>query len=72
MKTDNQTQRDGLQVDSQGFILVEGVKICRFDPQKQVFLFLDKDRRRCAKRGSNQVLVSIEAIANLSIENQVI
>jgi hypothetical protein len=46
-----------LQVDAEGFIYADGVKICQLDRQRQVLLFFDKDRRRSAKRGSNQVPV---------------
>lgn len=60
------TQRDpALKVDDQGNVYAEGVKICRVDAQRGVLFFLDKDRRRAAQRGSDQVTVPIAALVGL-------
>jgi hypothetical protein len=59
-----------LQVDAQGFVYAEGVKICRLDRQRQVLLFFDKDRRRAARRGSNQVAVSLADLVRLGMVPQ--
>ncbi len=63
--SDNENQANNLRIDSQGFVYVEGVKICRV--RDGVLFFLDKDKRRIARRGSDQVPVAIAAIVQLGI-----
>lgn len=53
-------QQSILNLDEQGFVYVGGVKFCRLDATAGVLLFLDKDRRRCAGRGSQFVRVEVE------------
>ncbi len=56
-----------LQVDPQGNVYTaEGVKICRVDTQRQMLLFLDEDKRRIARRGSDQLPVTIAALVQLA------
>jgi len=45
---------------SDGFIFVDGVKICQYDKATKTFLFYDKDKRRCSKRGKRTVEISSE------------
>lgn len=54
-----------LKVDAQGNVFAGEVKICRMDAARGVLLFLDKDHRRSAQRGSDQVAVPIIALAQL-------
>lgn len=63
-------QSPALQVDAQGNVYAEGVKICRVDARRGVLLFLDKDRRRAAQRGSNQVTVPIAALVGLGAKRK--
>ena len=64
-KQDATQQQGSLQVDSHGNVFAEGVKICRYDPERQVLLFLDRDQHRAGRRGSNQVPVAIAALTQL-------
>lgn len=60
----NSTEQNGLQI-SDGYLYIEGVKLCRVDLERQTLYFLDKDRRRASARGSDQVGVPIAALVSL-------
>lgn len=60
---EQQNQAPPMQVDSQGFLIVDGAKVCRVEGQ--TLLFLDKDKRRASVRGSDQVRVPIAALTAL-------
>lgn len=51
--------RPRIKIDEQHYVYVEGAKICRYVPERQSLLFLDKDKGREAARGSRFVEVSI-------------
>lgn len=55
-----------LRIDSKNNVYAGEVKICRIDLKHKTLLFLDKDRRRASKRGSNQVPVPIAELAKLA------
>jgi hypothetical protein len=52
-------------VGKNNYLFVDGVKIARLVPERGVMQFLDRDRRRCAERGSETVEVRLSDLANL-------
>ena len=58
--------KTNLQIDPNGFICADGVKICRLDPSRGLLLFLDKDRRRSAERGTDQVAVTVADLVQIA------
>ena len=54
-----------LQMDEGGFVRVDGVKVCKVDAERGTLVFLDRDRRRSATRGSREVSVRVADLARL-------
>jgi len=53
---------DSIRINSEGFVFIDDVKIGRYNKKTNQFAFLDKDKRRCSKRGSKTVEISPEKL----------
>lgn len=57
------TVRSVKPIIANGFVVADGVKICRI--RGSLLEFFDKDRRRSSVRGTNKVMVNIDELAKL-------
>lgn len=55
--------RKDIEVDSRGFLVIDGIKLCRVVGGR--LELKDKDGRRSRERGSAYVLVSMEDLAHV-------
>ncbi len=62
MGTKDETQ---IVVDSRGFVYVGGVRVARYDPVTDSLYFLDRNRQRCAQRGSREVGVPLDWLTTI-------
>ncbi len=62
MPTDQPTP---LTVDRRGYVYADGVKICYLDRRRQTLQFHDKNKHRAHQRGTNQIVISLQDLANL-------
>lgn len=54
-----------LFVGKDGYAYVDGVKIARYVPDRQVLQFVDRDRRRCLQKGREVVEISVTEFGKL-------
>lgn len=52
-------------INKEGFVVVDGVKVAKFIPERQSIQFLDRDRRRCAEKGREVVEVRLCDLADI-------
>ena len=54
-----------LHIDKNNFLRIDGVLVCKFLPDRGCLQFVDKDRRRCEKRGTRYVEVTVADLITL-------
>lgn len=54
-----------LEIEADDFVYADGVKIGKYIRERRTVQFLDRDRRRSSKRGSNRVEVSLSQFMGL-------
>ena len=54
--------RRQIVVEERGFVFVDGVRVARYDEQRGVLQFLDRNRMRSERRGTCYVEVPVQTL----------
>jgi len=59
------TDNSNVQVDDRGFVCINGVKVAKYLAERHCLQFVDRDRWRSKKRGTQLIEVPVDVLNKL-------